>query len=149
MARQGQGGQGQEPLWRSERAGRRARRKLFRALGKPLPRVATIVRVRLGALAMPDWARRKAIKGLTLTEDTVWLRRIAGVYLARLDAEAGGEPEMTWAEYRRCTLCGRPLLDAEAELRAETDARFGGDQIPCSAECVELSKKKRVWRKAA
>lgn len=150
MARQ-MAGQDGGKLWRAERARRRAQRELFRSLGRPLPRVATIVQVRLDAIAMPDWARKKAIKGLTLTPDTVWLRRMAAVYLARLDAEAGGEPEMTWAEYRRCPMCGRPLLDADAAARAETDQRFGGDQIPCSIECVELSKRKgkRIFGKAA
>jgi hypothetical protein len=96
--------------------------------------------VDLDAIYVPAWAQAKAIRGLTLTAETIWLGRIAASALARLDREAGGTPVMTKTLYRRCPLCDRPLLGEEAQARFDLDRTMTGRQVPCGPECLDVSK---------
>lgn len=96
----------------------------------------------LDAIYVPAWARDKAIAGLTLTADSIWIGRIAASILVRQDREAGGRPVVTKTLYRPCPLCGRPLLGEEAQARFELDRTMTGRQLPCGLECLDVSKTK-------
>ena len=132
------------PIWQRtaeqrDRAARRLDRERRKARGLSTPRLRTILLVELDAISMPAWARRKAIRGLTITASTVWLGRIDGRVLERLDRQCGGHPKVTSERYRRCRVCKRPLLGLDAEHRLELDRRWAGDGTPCSQECVEIA----------
>ncbi len=131
------------PFWQRERAQRREVRNLFRQWHLKLPRLQTVFLVELDQIYVPAWARAKAVKGLTVTASTVWLKRIAATALAALDREAGGDPMLTRTSYRRCGICGRALLGAEAEARWELDKQSEGHRLPCGPDCIELQKVKR------
>lgn len=104
--------------------------------------------VELDKIPVPQWARDKAIPGLTLTGNSVWLGRIAARALARLDQSVGGRPQLTFEVYRPCRICRRPLLGPAAEHRLELDRKFEGWRIPCGPECVEIetARKQRKGR---
>jgi hypothetical protein len=88
---------------------------------------------------LPQWAREKAIKGLTLTESSVWLSR---KYARKLYRESpGAKLTMTW--YRPCKLCGRVLIGIEAKIRAELDQKRDGRKLPCAADCEEVRERRR------
>ena len=131
------------PLWRRERNQRHADRRDRAARGLSTPKVHQIALVELDLITVPDWARQKAIKGLSITETSIWLRRIAANKLASLDIEAGGCPRLTPTAYRRCKQCGRPLLGVDAEGRLDLDRKFEGDRIPCGPECLEIINQRR------
>src|SRR5580698_799785 len=122
------------PLWRRERQYRREARRTARSLGFRLPTLAQVALVELDAIYVPDWALKKAIRGLTVTNSSVWLRRIAANLLARIDREAGGTPKVTPTAYRRCPMCDRALLGVEAEQRFELDKKWTGNQTPCGPD---------------
>lgn len=136
------------PLWRRERAARRLDKTLRRMWKRSVPTLKTIGLVELTAIPMPEWARKKAVKGLTLTDSSVWLRRIAANFLARMDREAGGSPGLTTTEYRRCRLCGQPLLGPEAVARWELDRKIEGHRLPCSPACLEMERARKDRRAA-
>lgn len=132
------------PFWKMsqnqrERTARRADRERRKARGLSTPRVRTILLVELDAIPMPPWAREKAIRGLTITDRSVWLGRIDGRMLERLDRDAGGQPKVTSELCRRCRICRRALLGFDAQHRLELDRRWCGDGTPCSPECVEIA----------
>jgi hypothetical protein len=135
------------PLWRRERRLKREDRQRFAVQGATYPTLKQVGLVELDAIYVPDWARAKAVKGLPLTASSVWLRRIAANKLANLDREAGGEPKLTLAWFRRCMLCGRACLGAEAENRLALDRKVNGSQIPCGPDCLDVSRAGRGGRK--
>lgn len=96
---------------------------------------------------MPQWALDKAVKGLTATREKVWLGRIAANLLARIDRENGGATRITREFYRRCHLCGRALLGAEAETRLALDRKFEGHRTPCGPLCIEMQAARRAGTK--
>ncbi len=59
---------------------------------------------------IPDWARRRAIGGLSTGKDFVWLRPGDARCLERLDRDCGGTPRTLEVEFRYCSQCGRPLV---------------------------------------
>lgn len=124
-----------------ERLRRRIEKYEARALGRTWPKLTTILKVELDQIPMPNWAREKAIKGLTLTDSVVWLKRIAGRKLEALDRECGGNPRVTTTQYRPCPICRRPLIGEEAEARWELDKTFTGTQVPCGPTCLETAAK--------
>ncbi len=130
------------PFWapsgKRERLARKRDREQRAARGLTTPRLRTILLVELDAIFMPEWAVRKAVPGMTITKDAVWLGRIAGRALEREDRLAGGHPKVTAALYRPCKICKRPRIGLDAEYRLELDRRFQGERIPCSPECVEI-----------
>lgn len=143
MDTQSAGQSGGVPVWRwpanrRERAARKIDRERRAARGMATPRLRTVMLVELDAIPMPEWARRKAIQGLTLTESSVWLGRIAGRILEREDQRAGGSPRVTVERYRPCRVCKRPLLGLDAERRLELDRKWNGERIPCGPECAEI-----------
>ena len=135
------------PFWapakKRERLLRRMDRERRATQGLTTPRLRTILLVELDAIYVPGWAKRKAIPGLTLTRESIWLGRIAGRILEREDRAAGGSPKVTPAAYRPCKCCKRPLLGIAAERRLELDRRYHGDRIPCSPECAEIQAARR------
>jgi hypothetical protein len=130
------------PFWapakKRERLARKLDRERRKAQGLSTPRLRTILLVELDAIYVPDWAKKKAVPGLTLTRESIWLGRIAGRILEREDRAAGGNPRVTAEVYRPCKCCKRPLLGLAAEERLSLDRRFHGDRIPCSPECAEI-----------
>ena len=126
-----------------ERAQRKRDRAQRASRGLTTPRLRQVALVELDKIPVPQWARDKAIPGLTLTGDSVWLGRIAARALARLDESVGGRPRLTFEVYRPCRVCWRPLLGAMAEHRLELDRKFEGWRIPCGPECVEIEAVRR------
>ena len=110
------------------------------------PRLRQVALVELDKIPVPQWARDKAIPGLTLTGDRVWLGRIAARALARLDESVGGRPQLTFEVYRPCRVCGRPLLGAAAERRLELDRKWEGSRIPCDPDCTAIAHAQRPER---
>lgn len=138
-----------QPHWQRSRIWRREEdREFARNCGFKLPLLKQIARVDVTAIRVPTWARDKAIKGLTLTDSTVWLRRQAANMLCKLDQEAGGDPKLTTTPYRRCQVCSRVLLGPEAEARFELDRKFEGQRITCGPACAELEKARKKRRAA-
>ena len=90
-------------------------------------------------LEIPKWAQKKAWKYLTQGKHYVWFAgrpRFPAKMLAFQDEQAGGQPEMTVVEYRKCKKCGRVLLSLEAEDRRKMDESCPeGRQKPCGMEC--------------
>lgn len=104
------------------------------------PRLQTIALVELELLDVPDWAIAKAVPGMQLERQRVWLRRIAARSLARLEERAGGRAQLTFVAYRMCRVCGRPRLAMDAEARLELDRKFEGWKIPCDSDCREMGR---------
>ena len=106
-------------------------------MGLKYPSLTVVGFVELDVIKTPAWAWYKAIKGLTRTDKTIWLRRILARELMREDERFGGKPKITWSYYRFCPLCKTPLLGLDAERRWEIDRQPGGRNSPCSLECLE------------
>lgn len=123
---------------------RRARRYELRCKGIQKAYRRRVWCVEVSAIAMPEWARARAVKGLTQSATRVWLRPRDARMLARIDREAGGEPAMAEAEFRRCGVCNRPLLGLDAAARRELDeSAVTGRQLPCGGDCLEAARDKR------
>lgn len=130
--------------WRKQR---RARNRELRQRGVKVCRTRWVALVRPEAIPIPEWARIRAVHGLSEREDAVWLQRSDAWLLARMDREAGGEPEMTECEFRRCEICRRPLLAEDAEARRElTESAATGGKKPCGGECFAAARDGR-WRR--
>jgi hypothetical protein len=124
-----------QSLASKERYWRREEKKALRARGLKVPKLAQIGLVELAAISVPDWARSKAIRGLALTDKSVWLSRVPARRLMREDEAAGGKPKIAWTTYRRCKICQRPLLGLEAERRQQLDKKWEGARILCGPDC--------------
>lgn len=129
-----------QPAWQRTRDDRYRENGKLARWEMRAPRLKQIALVEPELIPVPDWALRKAIKGLTSDRNKVWLGRIAANLLARLDREVGGNPKLTVTSYRACRLCGRVLLGAEAEARFEQDRKFEGHRAPCGPDCVETER---------
>ena len=128
----------------------RGRRRLTayrRENGIPIRREHIVVRVEPELAAIPDWARKRAIAGLSVSADYVWLDEGDARILAALDRECGGRPQVQEAEFRRCKVCNRPLIGDDATTRrlAEQAGRISY-MLPCSSECYEAQRDGR-WRR--
>jgi hypothetical protein len=131
---------------RTRRRYRQERLEEMRVRGIRPARKVRILGVRITAIPMPEWVKERAIKGLSLTESFVWLRRRDARFLMRLDREAGGEPYATETEYRRCKICSRPLIGDAARMRRDLDeSSFTGRYKACGSDCIEAERDKR-WR---
>jgi len=109
-------------------------------------RIHRVMGVRITAILMPDWARARSIEGLSVSDSFGWFRPSDARFLMRLDREAGGEPRSAEAEYRRCEVCGRPLIGEAARMRRELDESCRtGRQLPCGQECLDAARDGR-WR---
>lgn len=123
-----------------ERIRRRAEKKNLKARGIPYPKLASIGLIELTAITVPEWAKAKRIKGLTITDTSVWLRRISARKLESEDRAAGGKPRITFTEMRSCKICKRLLLGQDAEWRQRLDKKWEGFRIPCGPDCVGIER---------
>lgn len=106
-------------------------------------RILRIMQVQLLDMDVPAWAIKKAVKGLPLTSQTVWLRRKDGNALARY---SGASCLTMETEHRACTLCQRPLLGVEAaERRRQIESDVTARQLPCGDTCIEAQRDGR-WK---
>ena len=91
------------------------------------------------AIALPGWAVARRETRLSVGEQYVWFRgRNSGCarILERLDRQAGGDPTRWAVEYRVCGVCGRMMLNLDAELRRRLDVSgVAGRELPCGSEC--------------
>lgn len=125
---------------------RRSRHENLRCRQTKATRAHRIICVGLSELAMPEWAHKKRVRGLSMTVSTVWLERKDALFLAARDREVGGDPILSEAEFRRCSVCDRPLLGQDAMARRRTEESSStGQQIPCGPTCIEASTDRR-WR---
>lgn len=133
-------------LLSTRRRWRLERKRELRDRGIQPARLERILAVRITEIEMPAWAHERRIRGLSFDDTFVWLRRRDARYLMRLDYEAGGRPRWTETEFRRCPVCGRPLIGDDARMRRDLDEScVTGRQRPCGAECLEAARDKR-WR---
>lgn len=132
--------------WDPRRRWRSERKQELKDRGIRPSRVKRILRVRITAIPMPDWAARRRIPHLTFTDRVVWLSLRDGQFLARLDTDAGGETAVAETEYRRCPVCSRPLIGEDAKYRRGLDeSAVEGRRKVCGDECAEASRDGR-WR---
>jgi hypothetical protein len=129
--------------WFGDRSLRGEYRKNAKAWGITVPQLKTVVQVQTDAIAIPGWAREKAITGLASDSTAVWLGRMAAAMLAKLDREAGGTPKLTTTVFRRCRICSRALLGIEAQERWEVDRQRAGTDIPCGPDCIEAARARK------
>lgn len=127
-------------LWpRAERAYRREdKKRLYRRRIKP-SRKCWAVCVETTVIQIPHWAQDKALDGMSVGDHHVWFKGRLRKDVKRLmleDRQAGGDPEYTQVEWRRCPNCKRILLNIEAEARRilNESSRLGRE-IPCGPEC--------------
>jgi hypothetical protein len=104
-----------------------------------------IALVRLTLLDIPSWSLAAAIPGLSVVADAIWLSRKDARKLAREERESGGRAIVQTFEFRRCEVCRRPLVGAEAEERRRLiilspEAR----RRPCGPNCA-ADRKLKVW----
>lgn len=129
----------------SVRRVRQERRADLRARNIVQARPKYVYRVTTTAILMPAWCADRRIKGLTFNEDTVWLNAKDARFLMARDQECGGQPRHSVAEYRRCSICSRPLLGEDAKLRRTLDeSAVTGRQKSCGSDCLEAAKR-RLW----
>ena len=96
-------------------------------------------------IAIPEWARKRVIEGLSCGKDFVWLHPGDARLLERMDREAGGNPKVLEAEFRRCRFCGRPALGEDAAAMRGLDMG-GEDWSACGDEC-DAARADGRWRK--
>jgi hypothetical protein len=121
-----------KPRWRA------ARRREMRERGTPIPNCQEAWNVQVTALlAIPDTILQRALVGFSVLPNSIWLRRGTAKLLIALDRAAGGRSVVTKIEYKRCNLCNRPLIGAEAAKRRlllETDPTTKAK--PCDLNCT-------------
>lgn len=123
---------------------RTARKQELRAKGQRPTKPTYAVRVEPSVTAIPEWARKRAVKGLSTGSTYVWLRRSDAWMLAQLDREDGGRPQILRVEYRACPVCKRMLLGELAkERRMKNESCATGDQKPCSDDCLPAHWRRR------
>ena len=103
--------------------------------------------VRPSALpAIPDEILKVAIPGLGPASGGVWLGPRAAKRLMAIDR---GWHEVTKTEFKRCPLCSRPTVAAEAEkLRKQMESAPNGRSLPCGPKCEE-ERASGFWTKIA
>jgi hypothetical protein len=132
--------------YRTTRQRRRERRDKLKSMKITPTRRRRVFCVTITAIAMPQWAVDRRIKGLSASPTRIWLSASDARFLMSLDRDEGGHPWFAESEYRRCGLCNRPLLDVDAAARRYMDeSTTTGKQLPCGADCIEASKDGR-WR---
>jgi hypothetical protein len=133
----------------SYRDKRRRRRADLEARDIAVPRRHFVVQVTLDQIYVPVWAIERRVKGLTRTVSRIWLRPKDAHFLARLDREAGGNPDLVEAELRYCEVCQRPLIGEDAAARRKLlETSMTAAQLPCGTQCLEARRDKR-WKVAA
>ena len=96
-------------------------------------------------LAIPDYFTQRAVRGLWSWPGSVWLRPGAAKLLCGVDRAAGGWCHVTQSEFKRCTLCARPLRGAEAATRREVlESDPNAKLLPCGPNC-EKDRELKIW----
>jgi hypothetical protein len=115
------------------------RAQLLRTYGRTPARPKYAFRVATTAIVIPQWARARTLAELTQSYDHVWLRSgILARRVAAMDRESGGNPTCDRMEIRRCKVCKRWLVGANAERRRMLDeSAIDGRKLPCGPECLE------------
>lgn len=131
-------------VFRTVREERRARReRMCRSAIQPT-RIRRVIQVETQAIPIPQWAWDRRVHGLSESPEYVWLERKDGLFLARLDREAGGTPRVAEVELRKCPVCGRPLLAEDAAARRVLDeSAQTARQIACGPDCLDAAREKR------
>jgi hypothetical protein len=126
------------------RATRETRRRLLKEHGVRPARAQRAFHVEPSAIAIPEWARSRAIRDFSISDSYVWLKRSDACVLIRLDREAGGIPRSIEVEYRLCPVCRTLNIAFDAEARRLLDESFLGRSKPCSTNCIDRSKRKKA-----
>lgn len=130
----------------SIREQRQQRRSELRSRGIRPAKIRRVWCVKLTALVVPQWALDRRVPGLSGDVSRVWLRPRDARFLLQLDRAAGGEPWFAESEYRRCGVCGRPLIGEDAAARRKLDeSGRTARQIPCGDTCLDAARDRR-WR---
>jgi hypothetical protein len=101
--------------------------------------------VRLKLLDLPAWSIAASIPGLGWDTQSVWLSRPDARRLARQERDSGGRAVVQVFEFRRCDVCRRPLVGAEAEERRRLIVLSPvARSRTCGPRCAD-DKKLKVW----
>lgn len=129
-----------------ERRFLRARRRDLRNRGIRVPRIRRVMGVTLEGMAVPEWALRRRVRGLSASEHMVWLSRRDAYRLEHEADELGAHAVTMETEYRRCGVCGRPLVGEDAAARRQAEEMgVTARQLPCGSECLEAARDRR-WK---
>ena len=102
--------------------------------------------IRLSVIDLPQWAIDRQFKELPHSANWAWLKSGDARALIKLDRMAGGEPEVTVMEYRRCQHCKRLLLDSDAAARRKLDQSWLGEWTGCGPGCSQIGWAKKGIR---
>ena len=132
-----------QPRWRA------AHRRALNASGITTARAMHIINVKPSAIFdIPDSILRSEIPGLPKITGCVWLLPRDAKKLMTLDSRYGGWSKTLRVEFRRCDVCNRPLLGAEAADRRQViNNSPTARQIPCGDQCAE-DLASGLWRAA-
>jgi len=132
-----------KPRWRA------ARRQALKAQGITPCLRNWVWNVRPSIAPLPDWVAGAAVKGLGSLEDQVWLWPVDARRLMKWVKAHGGRSWAVRAEFRRCEMCGRPLIGVEAEARRrQIESGPAGRALNCGPEC-DRDRASRLWVKLA
>lgn len=83
------------------------------------------------------------MKDFSISTQHIWVRsKKVAEQIAQYDHDKGGPGEIARTEWRRCNICGRILLNLEAERRRkQLESAMTGSQNPCGPNCLE-----KHWR---
>lgn len=97
--------------------------------------------------AVPEWARRVAVRGLGEVPGRVWLWWVDARRLLSESRKAGWRCDVTRTELRHCAVCSRPFVGIEAERRRRLDESSPeGRLLPCGEACAR-DRESGVWQK--
>jgi hypothetical protein len=127
-----------KPRWRL------ARIRELRSKGTPQARRFIVWHVSPSKLIpIPEEFKAQAIPGLTISDAGVWLRTQSMRSLALRDRLAGGAPWIEKSEFKRCELCGRPMIGTESEgYRVKLEEEGRG--IVCGEHC-NRDREAKTW----
>lgn len=130
-------------LVRTERV--RIRKERIRR-GRKVCNALKIWAIRLSVIDAPQWAIDRMFKELPHANGLIWLRSGDARAIIQLDKAAGGDPEVTVMEYRRCNFCKRLLLDSDAAARRKLDQSWLGEWTGCGPGCSQIGWAKKGIR---
>jgi hypothetical protein len=115
-----------KPRWRT------ARRKELHAQGIVIPKKQHVFLVEPTTLPeMPEWAEKRRVKGFGSTPGHIWLMRGPARLLIAADHYRSKRVKV---EFKRCVLCRRPMIAAQAEAYRK-QLESGDRSIPCGPDC--------------
>ena len=126
-------------LDRQQRIDRRAD---LRQSGRTPAKEQYVYRVEPEVITIPNWAFKRAVEGLELTNECVWLWSNAlALKICEMDRGEGGHPDLMRIQVRRCQVCGLLRLNVLASYRGKLDESApDGRKLPCGPQCLTIRR---------